>query len=301
MTWPDVLSRWSFDPSIVVAVGLAALLYWRGWLPLVMVKGSRRSPARRWHAASFYTGLATVILALESPVDALSASLFSFHMVQHLLLIMVAAPLLLLGDPGITMLRGVPLPLRRRALSYLARQRWVSALGRLFSLLMHPRSVFIIFVGDLYLWHWNRLFNVALESDTVHLCEHLCFLLTAFMFWSQIIDQRAIHARLSYARRAAYTVITAAASNFLAMYFVFAPKPLYSAYASLPSRPFDMTVLGDQQLAGAIMWVPVLFLFGGAFIVCLYKALGEDEPRPRDVPLGSTPYSTVTTALSREP
>jgi putative membrane protein len=282
---------------MVVGVSLAALLYWRGWLRLVLVRGSRRSTLHWWHAAAFYAGLAAIVLALESPIDALSASLFSFHMVQHLVLIMVAAPLILLGDPGITILRGVPLVFRRPSLRYLARQRWATALGRALSILLRPAAVFVIFNADLYLWHWSPLFNLTLDNDTLHLCEHGCFLVTAFMFWSQIIGQRGLHSRLGYAHRAVYTAVTALTSNLLAMYFVFAPKPLYSAYAALPVRPYGMTVLGDQQIAGAIMWVPVLFLFGGAFIVCLYKALGEDEAPPSDVPLGSTPYST----LSHEP
>jgi cytochrome c oxidase assembly factor CtaG len=147
-------------------------------------------------------------------------------------------------------------------------------------------------VADLYLWHWSLLFNLTLQNDTVHLVEHLCFLGTALLFWSQVIDQRAVHVRLSYAARAVYTVLTAAASNVLAMYFVFTPKPLYAAYASPAHRLYGMTPLGDQQIAGAIMWVPVLFLFGGAFAVCLYKALAEDE-EAEVVPAAGMPYSTV--------
>jgi cytochrome c oxidase assembly factor CtaG len=307
MNW---LAQWSFDPSVVIGLVLAALLYWRGrhphagtrpagrWRLLSVVSETRKAPPRLWHALSFYAGLAVIFVALESPIDALSAYLFSFHMIQHLLLIMVAAPLLLLGDPAVTLLRGIPLTLRRPALQSLARRSWVRQAVRRLSLLARPRSVFVIFTVDLYLWHWNWLFNLTLQYDAVHLLEHLCFLVTAILFWSQVINQRALHARLSYTQRAAYTVITAAASNFLAMYFVFTPKPLYTAYAHIAHRPFGMTALGDQQVAGAIMWVPVLFLFGGAFAVCLYKALGEDEGETSAVPPGETPYSMV--GVSRE-
>jgi cytochrome c oxidase assembly factor CtaG len=172
-------------------------------------------------------------------------------------------------------------------------------LGHALSWLNGPQSVFIIFLADLYLWHWSRLFNLTLQNNAVHLLEHLCFLVTALLFWGQVIDQRAIHPRLSYARRAVYTVITAAASNVLAMYFVFAPRPLYTAYADLTSRPFGMTALGDQQIAGAIMWVPVLFLFGGAFAVCLYKALDETDDQADAVSVSGTPYSTVFTGTQR--
>lgn len=299
MTWPQVLARWSFEPSVVVGVLIAVLLYWRGTRNAVHLVDGKRAAVRYWRALAFYAGLGAIVLALESPVDTLSASLFTFHMVQHLLLIMVAAPLLILGDPAITLLRGVPLSVRRPSLGFLVRQPSIHRLGHALSWLNRPQSVFIIFLADLYLWHWSRLFNLTLQSSAVHLLEHLCFLITALLFWGQVIDQRAIHARLSYARRAVYTVITAATSNVLAMYFVFAPRPLYTAYADLTSRPFGMTALGDQQLAGAIMWVPVLFLFGGAFAVCLYKALDETEDQPDGVPVTGTPYSTVFTSTHR--
>ncbi|HEX8918454.1 MAG TPA: cytochrome c oxidase assembly protein [Chloroflexota bacterium] len=293
MSWPAVLGQWSFDPSIVIGVILAAALYWRGQHGAVHVVASRRVAARRWNALAFYAGLGFVVLALESPIDVLSADLFTFHMVQHLLLIMVAAPLLVLGDPSVTLLRGIPLSLRRRTLGRLAGNRGIRWLGHRLSWLIYPRTVFMIFLADLYLWHWSWLFNLTLQNNIVHLLEHICFLGTALLFWSQVIDQRALHPRLSYAQRALYVVIVAACSNVLAMYFVFTPKPLYTAYAHPLHRLYGMTPLGDQQIAGAVMWVPVLFLFGGAFAVCLYKALAQSEREDIPVPVGGTPYSML--------
>jgi cytochrome c oxidase assembly factor CtaG len=275
MGWPEVLTQWSFDPPVVIGLILAAALYWRGWRPLALIGKGR--PSRTWNALAFYAGLIVVGVALESPIDVLSASLFTFHMIQHLLLIMVAAPLLVLGDPGVTMLRGVPLEVRRRVLRVLSEQTWVHRLGRVLVRLNTPATVFGIFMADLYLWHWSRLFNLTLQNDTVHIVEHLCFIVTAVLFWGQLIDQRALHPRLSYVQRALYGVAAGAAGNVLAMYLVFAPKPVYTGYAHIHSRLYGMTVLGDQQIAGAIMWVPVLFVFGGVFAICLFKALQEDE------------------------
>lgn len=291
MGWPAVLWQWSFDPSVVVGIGLAAVVYLRGRTRLAIVRGERTVSTGRWKVAAFYGGLVAVVVALESPIDSLSASLFTFHMVQHLLLIMVAAPLLLLGDPAVTLMRGLPLGIRRGVLGALSRQHWLRRVGAWLSTVMSPGWAFGIFLGDLYLWHWNRLFNLTLQNDTVHLLEHLCFLATAILFWSQVIDQRTLPARLGYAPRAVYLVITAFASNLLAMYFVFTPRPLYAAYANLAHRPYGMSALGDQQIAGAVMWVPVLFLFGGAFAVCLYKALDTEHDDGDGVPLGSVPYS----------
>jgi cytochrome c oxidase assembly factor CtaG len=294
MDWPAVLWQWSLDPSVLAGVGLAALLYLRGRARLAVVRGDRAVPAGRWKAASFFGGLLMVVVALESPIDALSAGLFTFHMVQHLLLIMAAAPLLLLGDPVVTLTRGVPLGVRRTILRVASRRGFLHRAGRWLDRLMSPGWAFGIFLGDLYLWHWSRLFNLTLQNDAVHLLEHLCFLGTAILFWSQVIDQRTLPARLAYAPRAVYLVITAFASNLLAMYFVFTPRPVYSAYAALSHRPYGMTALGDQQIAGAVMWVPVLFLFGGAFAVCLYKALDTEAYHDSGVPLGAAPYSMFT-------
>lgn len=287
------LSDWSFDPAVIAGIVLAALLYARGRRQLSVVRGTVRNSA--WHAAAFYTGLAVIVVALESPIDTLGASLFTFHMIQHLLLIMVAPPLLLLGNPAVTMLRGVPLGVRRGVLGYAAHRKWVHALGRAASWIMSPVPALVIFIGTLYLWHWSLLFDLTLQNDSVHVFEHLCFLATALLFWSQVIDQRTIHAQLRYTRRALYTLFAAATSNILALFLVFAPRPLYAGYADLTSRPFGMTALGDQQIAGAIMWVPVLFIFGGAFAVFLYKALGEAEQDDGVLPAAPAAYRTVFT------
>lgn len=293
MSLPGILFRWSVDPSIVVGILLVAVLYGRGMARSLHVVGNRKQRSRAWQIMAFGCGLCVAAVALESPVDYLSNFLFTFHMTQHLLLIMVAAPLLLLGDPGVTVMRGVPLGLRRAVLHSVARRPSVRRLVGAATRLGSPRAAFIIFVGDLYLWHWSWLFDLTLRNEIVHLTEHICFLLTALLWWSQVVDQRVVHARLSYAQRAVFTVLTAAASNVLALYFVFAPHPVYVAYTDLASRPYGMTVLGDQQIAGAVMWVPVLFVFGGAFAMCLYKALAEDERTSGSSPLGGMPYTTV--------
>lgn len=266
-------TQWSFDPAIVASIVLVSVLYWRGRRRLNDVR--RGSPLNRRRIAAYYSGLAVVLVALESPIDALGATLFSFHMIQHLLLIMVAAPLLLLGDPGVTIMRGVPLTIRRTVLGRGVQQGWVHNLGSLFGKANHPVPAAGIFLVDLYLWHWNYLWNLALQNATIHAAEHLCFLFSALLLWTQVIDQRALHPRLSYFQRALYTVLVGAVGNLLAMYFVFSTVPLYS-YAREVNRPFGITALGDQQLAGAIMWVPVLLLFSSAFAVFMYRGLAED-------------------------
>ncbi|MGH2441764.1 MAG: cytochrome c oxidase assembly protein [Chloroflexota bacterium] len=291
----NVLTDWSFEPLVLVPMGLALLLYWRGTTGTNLSLVGRRPPVKPWQALCFYGGLLVVFVALESPIDAYDNRLFWAHMIQHVLLIMVAAPLISLGDPAVPMLRGIPLGIRRRSLKVIMRQRWIHKLGKIFSWLGSPRQVFVIFLVDLYAWHWNKLFNLTLQNQAVHDLEHVCFLVTGLLFWGQIIDQRPMHARLSYAQRAIYTVVTAFGSNLLAMYFVFTLRPVYAAYAAVAHRPGGLTAVADQQYAGAIMWVPALLLFGGACVVCVYKWLGEDEDSNPAVAVPAAPYSVLLT------
>lgn len=277
MTWQSVLSDWSFEPTVLIGFALAAVLYWRGMhrAPALMRNGRRVMSL--WKPVAFYGGLLVVFLALESPIDTLGATLFWAHMTQHVLLIMVGAPLIVLGDPLMPLLRGVPLAPRRRAIGFTVRQRWVHRLGAAFGWIASPVPAVTIFLLDLYIWHWNFLFNLTLRNQVVHDLEHLCFLGTAALFWTQVIDQRPMRSRLSYTRRAVYTLVAAGLGNILAMFFVFSLRPDYSQYARVTHRLFGISALADQQFAGAIMWVPVLFLFGGAFVICFFKALSEDE------------------------
>lgn len=269
MSWSVLLNYWSFEPTVIVPVALAALLYWIGeW---------KSAPRPMWRSLCYYAGLLVLFLALESPLDGLDGRLFWVHMLQHLLIIMVAAPLIILGNPALPLLKAWPLRPRRRVLKLVTTRSWSHTVVQTVSWLGSPWVVAVIFTADLYLWHWSPLFNLTLQNQGIHDLEHVCFLASALLLWTQVIDQKAVHVRMSYLQRAGYVVVVGAAGNLLAMYFVFVQRPLYSQYATLRPRPFGMGALFDQQLAGALMWVPVLFVFALAFSVCLYKWLGEES------------------------
>ncbi|MGH2447753.1 MAG: cytochrome c oxidase assembly protein [Chloroflexota bacterium] len=297
MVWQIVLHDWAFQPTVIVPLVIAAVLYARGIRTSMRIVPADRRVTRRWNAVSFFVALLIIFGALEGPLDILADQLFWPHMIQHLLLIMVAAPLLLLGDPVIPLLRGVPLGLRRSIAGTAMKQSWLHRLGHYLSWILQPVPAVTIFLVDLYLWHWDFLFNLTLRNEVVHDFEHLCFLATALLFWSQVIDQRPLSARLSYAQRTVYTVVASALGNILAMYFVFSPRPVYAVYAHLSHRLFGLGAVADQQYAGAIMWVPVLLLFGGSFAICFYKALSEDSSQGRFPDTGSSdvhlPYESA--------
>jgi len=243
----------------LAGVVVAAMLYRLG----------RRGTERRRTSACFYVGLLVLVLAIDSPVDTYADRLFWVHMVQHVLLTMVAPPLLLLGRPWPRVARPLPRAARRALARGLHACRIVAA----------PLVAFVLFNGVLLAWHVPVLYDATLRSQAVHDVEHFLFVATALLFWAQVIASKPLHARLDELGRAVYATGALLVGWVLAIVLAFAPSPLYDAYASLPSRPGGLSALGDQQLAAGIMWVPGSIAFTIAIILSLYRWL-EPAPNP---------------------
>jgi|SRR5579884_1245588 len=270
--WTD----WTFEPLVIVPLIVAALIYARGLRNGLRIVGRSRA-AQVPRIAAFYTGLLVVFIALESPIDTLNDVSFAVHMGQHLLLIMIAAPLMILGDPAPVFVRGLPLSFRRRILGGLSRQSWAHRLGGALSWLGSPAPAFVLFIGDLYFWHWPYMYDLTLQNAVVHDIEHICFLATGLLFWAQIIEQPGLRSSLSYAQRVVFIIGASAFHSVLGIYLVYAHRLVYPAYAHVAHRPFGLSAMSDQALAGALMWIPVMYLLAIAFAVCFYKALGQDQ------------------------
>src|SRR6266705_2508263 len=164
-----ILSSWFFDPKITLGIVAVIILYLRGWRIL-----HRTSPARfpGWRALAFLAGLGTVWLAIASPLDAFSGLLLSAHMVQHLLLMSVAPPLILLGTPLLPLLRGLPRNFARDGVGpFLA---W-PALRRVGNAITHPVGCWAIMAITLSAWHVPASFDLTLRSPGWHKVEHICF------------------------------------------------------------------------------------------------------------------------------
>ncbi|MEA2226056.1 MAG: putative rane protein [Solirubrobacteraceae bacterium] len=269
--------EWSFDPPLVLVIGLA-LLYGLGSRRTVTPARTRHE--RRWQGASFYAGLAVLAIALSSPLDILSEQLFWAHMVQHVLLLVVAAPLIVLARPWIRLWRSLPLDLRRwlaHNLSQGRRTRWLRVASRA---LGSPQAGFLAFSIVLLVWHVPALFDATLRSSSLHALEHTLFLTTAVMFWKQVIDSPPLHARLSSVQRVAYLVGAMVVSWILAVVLALAPQPLYSFYAHEAGRPGGISALTDQQLAAGIMWVPGSVTFVIVIFVYVHRWLAPAAPAP---------------------
>ena len=274
----DWWAAWNFDPQVLVPA--AVLAYW-------YIRGARGlSPKRhpRWRSALFMTGLAVVLLAMESPVDRLGEHHFSFHMIQHELFVLVGVPLMLLGAPLVPVLRGLPRGLRKPLTRVFFRSRAFRFIGRAITF---PPIAVIQLVLVLYLWHFAPgWFDTALRNDAIHDAQHASFLIAAVIFWWNVIDPAPLHSRLGYGVRMLYIPPAMAARVLLSAILTFSTRPYYNAYAeATPIIPLDR--LTDQQLGGLIMWVPGellnLIAIGIIFAVWWHKSEREDTP-PDTVP-----------------
>ena len=271
---------WSLDPVVLAGLAALALLFARGWARM-------RPQPHAWRALAFYSGLATIFVALISPLAALAEELFLAHMVQHLLLIMVAIPLLLLGTPSLVLLQGLPRAARPRAVRPLARQRALRAVLRVVS---NPLVSLGTYITLLSLWHVPAWYDAALASAPVHALEHATFLLIATLFWGQVIDPEPWRAPLAHPLRIVYLFVATAHNTLLGGILSFAEPTLY-AYGTLATRPFDLSAAADQQWGGIIMWVPggMVHLVAISLVFAVWLAAEDRPSRLESRPLHDIP------------
>jgi cytochrome c oxidase assembly factor CtaG len=264
------------DPPLLGVVAAAALFHLGGrW------GSGRRRRRDRVRAACFYAGLATIVVALESPLDALADRSFAAHMAQHVLLLTVAPPLVVLAAPWARLWRPLPLGFRRTVARFVVRDPRGRPLRRAGRALARPAVAWLAFDANLVLWHLPSLYDATLRSRPVHDCEHLLFLGTGLALWAQVIDSPPLRSRLDDLRRAGYLALATLVSWALAVVLAFAPHPLYAPYAALAHRPGGLSALADQQIAAGVMWVPGSLAFSIAIVVFLLRLTAADAPRAR--------------------
>jgi cytochrome c oxidase assembly factor CtaG len=261
---------WSFDPPLALLIAVA-VMYWLGSRRTVTPVRTRRE--QRWGAVSFYGALAVLAIALCSPIDALSEKLFWAHMVQHVLLLVIAPPLLLLGRPWVRLWRALPLDARRGLGRGLVAGRRARPLRSAARALGSPVPSFVLFSVVLLAWHVPVLFDATLRSSELHALEHSLFFGTALLFWKQVIDSAPLRAPLTSAQRVGYLIGAMIVSWVLAVVLALAPHPLYATYAHEAARPGGISAMADQQLAAGIMWVPGSITFLIVIFVYVHRWL----------------------------
>lgn len=248
----DLLGSWS--TIVVVGIGLVGAMW-------AYRRGSRRHrfPHDPWRPRCFWLGAAAVAVALLSPLDPLAAELASAHMVQHVVLILVAAPLLAYSAPVTTLLIGAPRFVRRRAGQMMRRLRAVHA-G--VEALRSPGAAWLLHAATLWFWHASVPYDLALEHPVIHGVEHATFLGTGVLFWSTLLRRRGSRST-SYGYGVLLVFTMAMQSVLLAALLTFARTPWYDGYRDT-TQAWGLEPLADQQLAGAIMWVPAGLFYVGA-------------------------------------
>ena len=266
----DLWQAWQWEPGVVAALLASALLY-GGSVGRLWRRAGRGRGITEWQVGYFAGALLVIALALLSPLAGLSEALFSAHMVQHILLMNVAAPLLVWGITPTFFLWLWPTTPRRRLARWWQRHM---GLQRLWQFVCQPLVAWAIYALTLWIWHAPRFYQAALANQNIHLLEHSGFMAGALLFWWVLAQARRNALQLGAALLFLFT--TALHSGLLAAIITFARRPLYPIYAPY-GFAWGLTPLSDQQLAGVIMWVPVGFVYLAALLWRLWQQLQQAE------------------------
>jgi putative membrane protein len=263
----EALTAWNLDAAPTLGVALAGLGYGAAWRRLAGRPGG--AAWSRGRAAAFGAGLLVLLLAIDGPPDVLSDGSLTAHMIQHLLIQLIAAPLLLLGAPFTLLLRADPSWLPRRRLAPVLRTRTVKVISQ-------PAVTFTAFAAVLVGTHLSPVYDLALRHDSVHQAEHIAYLVTACAFWWPAIGVDPGPTRPGHPARLLYLLLIMPVMAFLGMAIVGAGRVLYPYYAAHPP-PWGATALEDQQVAGTLMWISGMIAVPPALALVLLRWLDQDE------------------------
>jgi putative membrane protein len=257
----DLWSAWEFDPGVVIPLVVSAFLY---------ARGARRHRTLTTREKSFFWwGWSMLALALVSPLHPMGEVLFSAHMVQHEVLMRVAAPLMVLSRPLVTFLWGLPFEWRR-GLGRWSKAEYVRLSWRFIT---EPFTAWWIHAIAIWAWHAPFLFQLTLTSELAHTAQHLSFFLSALLFWWALFYT---HGRLAYGAAVFYVFTTAVHTSILGALLTFAPHVWYPAYNST-TQPWGLTPLQDQQIGGLVMWIPAGLVYLAAGLALFAAWLKESD------------------------
>ncbi len=216
--------------------------------------GRPRGRIERRRAWCFYAGLATIAIALVSPIETLSKELLWVHMIEHVMLLTVAAPLIVLGAPWMSLWRPLPLGMRRTLAKTYTRSPALAPLRGGAHAAGSPAGALILYSANLVFWHLPAQYDLTLRNTTVHAFEHLSFVGFGVLLFSQVITSPPLRPKLGYPGRIGLLVAALLPNIGISMVLAFSHSPIYSFYAHLTHRPGGISALADQQIAAGIMW-----------------------------------------------
>jgi putative membrane protein len=259
----DFRSAWEFDLGVVVPLLLSAASYIIGQRKQVGLTTLQKS--------SFWAGWGSLVIALVSPLHPLGEVLFSAHMSQHEILMLISAPLLVLSRPLVTFLWAVPMNWRKG----LGRWSKRSLVLRSWNFLTDPLTAWLLHAVAIWGWHVPYFFQLTLRNDFAHACQHLSFFLSALLFWWAVFFAQG---RRAYGAAFLYVFTTAVHTGILGALLTFAPQAWYPAYGNT-TQPWGLTPLEDQQIGGLIMWVPASLVYLAAGLLMIAAWLTESDVR----------------------
>jgi len=278
MTLPQAtLGSWSPPVFLSLAVVAVSLVYLRGWRHLHLASPQVMAP---WRAVSFILGLFSIWVAIASPLAALDEQLLTIHMLQHLLLMTIGPALVLLGAPVMPLMHGLPRRFVRSILGPLFRSTPMQRLGRLFS---QPAFCWIAAAAALVGWHIPAAFTLALRSESWHVLEHASFLCAGFLFWWPVVQPWPSVPVWSRWSLLLYLFLATLPCDILSGFLVFSDRVVYPVYFSALHR-FGMSVLEDQQRAGALMWTCITIAYLVPAAILTTQLLGPVRTHRNEVP-----------------
>ncbi len=265
-SFSTLFTAWSFDPFVIIGLATIGWVYWMGVQRVNRLHPA--SPFPRRHITWFYVGLGSMALALLSPLAGYDTTLFSVHMVQHIVITFLAAPLLLVGRPVTLALRAATPKLRKETLIPLLH-------SRVFRALTYPLLGWVFFALTMWASHFSPLFNHALENVWAHRFEHAWYLSAALLFWWPIVGDVGPW-RMSHPLKAVYLFVAMPQNAFVGNAIYSSTSVIYSHYETI-GRTWGPSPLGDQEMAGVLMWVVGDLLFLGALCFVAYGWMKHEE------------------------
>ena len=266
----SLFESWTPPLGTIMMLLVTAAIYARGF-GLLHHQMPTRFPI--WRLTAFISGIAALLIAIASPLEEFDDQLLQVHMTQHLILMLIAPTLLLAGAPAIVFVRAMPPRLAKLIIGPALR---LSVVRRLFGWITEPLVCWLAFAVSFWIWHLPGFFQLALRSERWHLVEHGCFFVTALLFWYPVIQPWPSVARWPRWSMIPYLLLADGQNTILAALFMFSDRLIYPFYATVP-RVAGFTPMGDQIVAGAIMWVPgsLFYLVPGALIMFRMLAPGD--------------------------